>query len=209
MMDAAPHPIRALLLDLDGVVRLWRPEHTAEAEQLAGLPLGAIHRTAFAPDLLVPAITGRLRDDDWRRQVVERLSTAFPAADAEGAVAAWSAPAGEIDQAVLAVVRACRRRMPVVLVTNATSRLDHDLERLGLTGEFDHVVNSSSVGWGKPHPEIFTAALSVAGVAAPHACFVDDTAANVDAAIAMGMRGHVYQGVVRLREVLSSRALFD
>jgi putative hydrolase of the HAD superfamily len=191
--------VDVLLLDLDGVVRVWDPQGVAEAERLAGLPAGAIRGVAFARDLLHPAITGRVRDEQWRRQIVERLRAAFPEADGERAVALWSEPAGAVDRAALEVVRACRRRVPVVLVTNATSRLERDLERLGLTGEFDHVVNSSAVGWIKPQGEIFEAALGMARVSPPRALFVDVTAENVAAAAGFGIRAHLYQDADRLR----------
>ena len=41
------------------------------------------------------------------------------------------------------MLTAVRRRAPVVLVTNATTRLDADLARLALDGAFTAVVNSA------------------------------------------------------------------
>ena len=49
--------IKALLIDLDGVIRLWPATQDADAEIAVGLPDGAIKRVAFAADLLLPAIT--------------------------------------------------------------------------------------------------------------------------------------------------------
>jgi putative hydrolase of the HAD superfamily len=201
--------IRALLIDLDGVVRVWSPVHFLAAEAAAGLPVGALRRAAFSPDLLHPAITGRVTDEEWRRQIVARVRADHPTADAERAVAVWSAPAGEVDGAVLAVVLACRARVPVVLLTNATSRLASDLARLGLSDAFDHVVNSSAVGWIKPQPEVFDIALRMAGVPAVEALFVDDTAANVAAAAQLGMVAHHFQGLALLRQTLARHGLGD
>ena len=147
--------VRALLIDLDGVIRIWEPGRTATVEQEAGLPAGAIGQAAFAPDLLLPAVRGEIADEEWRDRVADRLRLAHPAVDAARAVAAWAAPAGKVDQAALAIVRACRVLVPVVLVTNATSRLPRDLATLGLSQEFDHIINSSAVGAHKPEPEIF------------------------------------------------------
>lgn len=103
--------LRALLIDLDGVVRLWEPRADAHAEQAAGLPAGAIGRAAFAPEFLHPAITGRVSAEAWRRGVSERLQRAFPAADAAMGVRLWSASAGVVDHDVAALVRACRERL--------------------------------------------------------------------------------------------------
>lgn len=110
---------------------------------------------------------------------------------------------------MLELVTACRRRGPVVLVTNATSRLPDDLHQLGLTTAFDAVMNSSSIGVAKPDPKIFAAALAVAGVPAPDALFVDDTLANVEAARHLGVIGHHYVGVTELRQALEACGLCE
>ena len=142
--------IRALLIDLDGVVRLWRADDDARAEQLAGLPAGAILEAAFADDLLPLVTTGHITDEAWRKHVGTNLAKSFPKAKVTQAVEVWSESPGEVDSDVLSLIRACRHTTRIVLVTNATSRLPKDLERLGLLGEFDHIVNSSEVGCFKP-----------------------------------------------------------
>jgi putative hydrolase of the HAD superfamily len=93
--------IKAILIDLDGVLRLWNPEQDRQAEQAAGLPAGAIRRVAFSSELLLPAITGRVSDETWRQQISTRLRLDYPQADAEQAVQRWSAPSGEVNLAVL------------------------------------------------------------------------------------------------------------
>jgi putative hydrolase of the HAD superfamily len=112
-----------------------------------------------------------------------------------------------VDEAVLALVSAVRRRAPVVLVTNATTRLDADLARLGLGGAFDAVANSSRIGAGKPEAEIFRAALAAAGVPPGAALFVDDSEGNVAAAQALGLRGHRFEDAARLEGVLGAAGL--
>jgi putative hydrolase of the HAD superfamily len=108
---------------------------------------------------------------------------------------------------VLDLVRDVRRRARVCLVTNATTRLDADLERLGIAAEFDAIVNSSRIGARKPDARIFAAALAAVGAPAAHALFVDDTPGLVGAAQALGLRGHVYTGVVALRAALRAAGL--
>jgi HAD superfamily hydrolase (TIGR01509 family) len=196
-MDATPMPdqqIRGLLCDLDGVVRLWPAHVVASAEDTAGLPRGSIHATAFAPDILPLAITGRISDEAWRTEVADRLRIAYPEADARGAVAGWSASPGAINQPALDLLR--QRRVPMVLVTNATTRLPDDLAALGLEREFDHIVNSSQIGAAKPDPGIFTAALQALGLLADQVLFVDDDARHVAAGREMGIRSYQFQGDV-------------
>jgi putative hydrolase of the HAD superfamily len=190
--------IRAVLIDFDGVLRRWDPEDTTRAEEQCGLPKGAILRTAFAPDLLRPTITGRATDETWRQQIAERLRAEHPSAQADRAVSLWSESPGEVDQRVLSMIRSCQERAAMVLVTNATSRLDRDLARLGLATTFDHVINSSVVGHAKPDPAFFAAALATVGVAADEAFYIDDDAGNVAAATRIGIAGHHYRGLETL-----------
>jgi putative hydrolase of the HAD superfamily len=198
---------RALLIDLDGVLRRWDTPAAGGAEGTFGLPPGVVAATAFAAPLLRRAITGQISDDAWRQEVVARLAGEYGRERAAGAVAAWSAPAGRVDETVLALVRAVRRRAPVVLVTNATTRLDADLARLGLGGAFDAVASSSRIGAGKPEAEIFRAALAAAGVHPGAALFVDDSDGNVAAAQALGLKGYRFEDAARLEVVLRASGL--
>lgn len=204
---SSPPRSRALLVDLDGVIRHWRGQGNPEIERDTGLPPGAIRTAAFSTDLLLPAISGRVSDEEWRQTIVARLAAGFPGADAAGAIARWSEPPGEIDGAVLALLERCRAHATIVLVTNATSRLDRDLARLGIAGAFDAIVNSSVVGHVKPAPEIFAAALAAAGVPANVAFFVDDKAEFVEAAATLGISGHCFRDHASLRDALTAQRL--
>ncbi len=199
--------IRALLTDLDGVIRYWDPAIFEHAEAAHRLPARTLRQLAFAPDLLQPVITGKISDEEWRQQIARRLQTRHVDCDATAAVQQWSRPAGAVVQPVLALIRRCRRRVPVILVTNATSRLQHDLAALDLVKEFDHVINSSVVGVAKPAAGIFAAALAAVDVAADEAFFVDDSAANVSAAQQLGLHAHHFQTVDGLQQSLSDHQL--
>lgn len=198
---------KALLIDLDGVLRVWRADNAVQAEQAVGLPRGSLQKAAFSGDLLLPAITGRVSDAHWRRQIVARLQTAYPGIDAEQAVQLWSSSSGEVNREVMALVRQCRQKATVALVSNATSRLPDDLRRLHIDDLFDHVINSSDVGYIKPQAEIFAAALRRVGAAAAEAVFVDDKAEHVAAAVASGIKGHVFHDAESLRENLRQDGL--
>lgn len=199
--------IRALLIDLDGVIRLWRVQEDPAAEAAFGLPSGTIRRIAFAPERLQPVVTGQIRDEVWRAQIRAQIAAEFPEADADGAVAWWSSPYGEVDAAVMELLAACRRHAAAVLITNATSRLPDDLHKLGIVDAFDHIINSSAVGAAKPDPAIFRAALAAANVTPAEALFVDDTPGHVEAARRLGIAGHHYAGPAALRDELQARGL--
>ncbi|MDY4297134.1 MULTISPECIES: HAD-IA family hydrolase [unclassified Xanthomonas] len=198
---------RALLVDMDGVLRLW-PDDDATLERAHGVPPGSLRAVAFAPALLEPAIRGATSDAQWRAEVVARLAALAPQADVAALVAAWSAPtAARINASVLALLRQVRQRLPVVLLSNATSRLPHDLRALGLDDAFDAVVNSSEVGAIKPEPAIFLHALAQLGMAADEVLFVDDTAVHVEAARALGLRAERYVGIDALRAWLFAQGV--
>jgi putative hydrolase of the HAD superfamily len=199
--------IQALFIDLDGVLRIWNPERDRHIEQVTGLPAGALHQALLAPDILTPAITGKVTDETWRMTIADRLRMQFPNADADRAVALWSESFGEIDSAVLDVVRACRKNVPVLLISNATSRLPYDLERLSVANEFNHIINSSVVGAIKPHPAIFRAALQTVNIAPTAALFIDDNPGHVEAAVQLGIVGHVFRGVDELARLVRTYGL--
>ena len=195
---------RALLIDLDGVVRRW-PSNDTGLEDRFGLPLGVIRSTAFEPTLVDRAITGRISDEQWRDIVAGQLQDAYPRSQAYEAIAAWSRPSGQIDHEVLNTVRAARQQgVFVVLVTNATSRLEADLAALNVKDEFNAIVNSSCVGVAKPAEGIFLTALAAAQVTASEAIFVDDQLVNVSGAQSIGIRSHHFQGIAMLKQYLAA-----
>ena len=199
--------IKAVLTDLDGVVRKWDPEIIQLAEAAAGLPRDALRNMAFDPDLLIRATTGRITDASWRAEVAERLQLRFPDADAAEAVRLWSLSPGEIDTDVLELLHRCRESAKLVLITNATTRLESDLRRLGISRTFDHIINSSSIGHAKPHSGIFNTALNRLSIKAHEALFVDDKAENVYAAAEMGINGHQFTTVESLKTTLAKHGL--
>jgi putative hydrolase of the HAD superfamily len=174
--------IQALLCDFDGVIRLWPAGELEAVEDELGLARGAVLAAAFEPARLQRAVTGATPDEAWRAEVAAALGGA-----GRQAVAAWAALTGEIDAAMLALVQELRASLPVVLLTNATTRLRADLAGAGLTDAFDAVASSAELGVAKPDPEVYRRAAVLAGVE-PQACvLVDDTLAHIEGAAAAGL----------------------
>lgn len=200
---------QALLTDLDGVIRRW-PASNAQLEQAYDLPAGSLSAAAFDPALLEPAIRGQITDEIWRERIADCLGDPYPDADAAAAVTAWTAYAGEVDQAVLALIMEYAPTAKIILVSNATSRLEHDLTVLGIKAHFHTIVNSSQIGIIKPEPGIYAYALRVAGVGANAAVFVDDSARNAAAAAEqLGIRAHHFTGYDGLTDFLREAAKTD
>jgi len=87
----------------------------------------------------------------------------------------------------------------VALFSNATSSLNQEIESLGLTGLFDHIVNTSAIGSIKPEPEIYVSALKLVGIEAEESFFTDDRPVFIEAAVNLGWSGHVFNGAPGLR----------
>jgi putative hydrolase of the HAD superfamily len=65
--------------------------------------------------------------------------------------------------------------------------------KLPIDDVFELVVDSAFVGMRKPEPRIYELTLERLGLPAEACVFVDDLQVNVDAAVALGMRGVVYR----------------
>lgn len=188
-------PVRAVLLDMDGVIRHWRGDPAAAAA--IGLPEGTFQRLVFDLPEYADTQVGRATHAEWaaavRRRVVEEFGeSAVPAAEA------WAAGRGEVDDEMVDLVRRLRSQLPVGLLSNATDRLREDLEHHGLHEAFDVVLCSAELRLAKPDPAIFREAAAAIGVP-PEACFfADDLVANVEGARSVGMRAAVFTSIDEL-----------
>lgn len=199
--------VDAVVLDLDGVLRHWDPEGIPTAEATLDLPPGTIGDAAFEPDRLARAMDGRLAFEGWAAEIGETVARDHPVA-AESVALAFADMPWRIDLDVLDVVRALRRGgVPVAILSNASTRLQRELADAGLTGEVDLVVSSADIGVAKPDPAAFRHVADALGVPVERCAFTDDTAVNVAAAAALGMRTELHRDVPGLRRFLGSLGL--
>lgn len=173
----------------------------SSAEERHGLPPGALRSAVLEDAQTLSAVTtGAISDDEWRSGIGHRLQGRFGRPGLQ-AVREWSESVGEVDSAVLELVRRERRQgRPVAILSNATDRLRSDLRRLGLDVEVDAILNSSELGVAKPDREVFRQAARVMGVPLRGCLFVDDTPEHVDAAAELGIVAHHYVGPAALAE---------
>jgi putative hydrolase of the HAD superfamily len=192
----------AVLCDIDGVLRHWPAPESIERD--LGLPAGCLHDAAFDAARLDPALTGAADDGEWRATMTVYLADRCGSDEvARSAVDAWSALVPTVDAEVVALLRAVRAVIPVALVSNATTRLEEDLARLGLADVADTVVNSARVGVAKPDERIYRIAAERVGATVERCLFVDDREENVVAARRLGMAGCHFRTVDDLRAALA------
>ncbi|GGO16909.1 hypothetical protein GCM10010116_34200 [Microbispora rosea subsp. aerata] len=196
-------PFASVLCDFDGVVKYQDVAEQAAIERAYGVEPGTVARVTGESALAIPALTGLVTREEWLASAVPVLAGPVgSAARARALIAAWVAARTWADRKVLALLARARARVPLVLVSNATSELAAHLRELELHDAFDHVVSSYEVGVAKPDPRIFEIAAGRAGVPMERCLFVDDRPENVKAASALGMTALVYRAPADLEAAL-------
>lgn len=192
--------IDVLLLDLDGVVRHYDAAATEAIEKGAGLPPGRLHETVFEPRLLQSVVTGAITRAQW----VDRVAASVGPV----AATAWATQRPHVDREVLGLVRRLRAEgLRVCLLTNGTDRVSAELAELRIAGDFDQVFNSAEIGVAKPDLRVFMHVLRVLGVDRSSVLFLDDSAANVRGASAVGMRAHLFTSASDLTDACKTYRL--
>ncbi len=193
--------IAVVLLDLDGVVRHFDDdlldrialEHQLTIDQMIG--------AAFETDDYRSVVTGGLSRKQWVLQVGEALGK--PEAASE-----WLSDRGVPDPRMLAIVEELKARSLVVAVlTNGTEALDIELRKLDLIDRFDVIFNTAEIGYAKPDERAFRHVCDRLDVDPSTVFFTDDLQLNVDAATAVGMTTHHFDGVDGFLEALTGAGI--
>ncbi len=168
------------------------------------------------------AAAGRSGDDLWPRYWEHRI--AYDRADltteeywtavlgrrpdgralselAELDIAAWLHP----DHAVLAAARrAANAGLRLAILSNAP--LDHAAvyDRMEWLAPFRPRLFSGRLGTVKPDPAIFQAALAALGAEPAEVTFLDDRAANVEGARAMGIHAERFEGAEQIDRIAAA-----
>jgi len=202
------HPIRvpdavgAVILDMDGVVRHWRPGPASAVEKAYGLAPGTIGSVGLAVPEYQLGVLGVCTFADWLEAIARELSTRI-GIGAWKAVARWATYRGEIDRDTMAVVERLRSRVPVHVLSNAHDCFIDDVRQLGVSGAFDGFHYSAEMGLAKPDPAAYLEALERIGMPANRCVFVDDHTENVVAARSVGILAFDYTTPAALAEAMS------
>lgn len=197
-----------LIVDLDGVIRHWDMAHFVATARELGLEPDDLRTVAFEAELLDAAMRGVLDADEWAEEIGRRAADVH-GSDADAVAAGFAALGWTIDDEAVAVVRDVRAagRAKVALFSNASTRLEADLESCGVDREFDAICNSARLGTAKPDPEAFRTVAARLGTVPARCLFVDDTPPNVVGAREAGMQAEHFTGVERLRSALEAAGL--
>ncbi|WP_129843245.1 HAD-IA family hydrolase [Streptomyces sp. RFCAC02] len=196
---------RCLVVDLGGV--LFRFDHAHRLRRLADVlarPADRVDALLWRSGFGADCDTGTYPDTAEIRDRVRDV-TGFTGAD-DDLDAAWCS-AFRPDRAVLDTLERHRGSRTLALLTNNGPLEQEVLLRLYPTmfDRFDHLLFSHRLGHRKPAPAAFGAAGKHLGARPGEILFIDDSAANTDAARAAGWTALRFRSAETLDRDLRSR----
>ena len=123
---ARPRPLEMLLVDLDGVLRLYDQQTPFRTEVLFELDPGILRRTAFSREIINAVITGKKTKEEW----IEHVGALV---DSPIAVRRWLSEPGVINKRVFKAIHQVRLTgAKVAVLTNGTSNTRREMYELSL-----------------------------------------------------------------------------
>jgi putative hydrolase of the HAD superfamily len=189
-------PIRAVLWDFGGVILTSPFEAFRRYEQANNLPPDFIRSVnATNPDTNAWAKFER-SDVNFEEFCLLFEAEALALGQTVSGRGVMALLHGELrPQMVAALHRLKTEGYLIALLTNNVSIGEQRVGTVGAADDrgavialFDHVVESSVVGFRKPEPQFYTAACEALGVLPAECVFLDDLGINLKPAAAMGMR---------------------
>jgi HAD superfamily hydrolase (TIGR01509 family) len=195
--------VRNVIFDLGGVVLDWNPDRI-----VAGIVPEPGLQSAYRQSLFGHADWGEFdRGTVTEAELIERLALRLGRSPED-----WKATLDAIRHSLVEktdtvkLIRALRRRgislyclsnMPVDVYTHL--KIQHTF-----WDAFSGIVISGEVKMMKPEPEVFHHLLSTFGIRAEDSVFIDDLAANVEAARQTGMQAILFKDAGQCEQELAS-----
>lgn len=193
--------IRAVVFDLDGVVRHFDPDHVREIERRHGVAEGAIESFAFAQPQIEDVTTGRISRSAWVEMIARHIGSISAAAE-------WGSQPSQVDPNILQLAAELREAgIVTAILTNGTDTIPAETAELGLVSHFEPIFNSAAIGYIKPDERVFLHVLDQLGLEAHEVFFTDDSERKLRGARACGMHAHHFTGIDPLRDALARHEL--
>ncbi|MBX5106075.1 HAD-IA family hydrolase [Rhizobium lentis] len=176
--------MKVLMVDVDGVLIHGRPAdglpHFTYLERDLGLRPELLQQ-AFFQTHWGDIIIGR---EALEPRLANALAEIAPHLNAATLIDYWFENDSRLDRNLLEELAVLRQSgVTLFLATNQDHRRARYLmERAGLGAHFEDIIYSAALGHSKPSPDFFRLATERAGVQPEEIAFIDDMAANVEAA---------------------------
>jgi len=181
-----------VILDIGGVLEITPPTGwESRWEERLGWPPGTVHERMR--DVWQAGSVGEIGEQEVHAQVAARLGLDAPQVEAFMADL-WTEYLGTANEDLIAYVRGLKGRCRLGILSNSfVGAWERETAAYGFDALVERIVYSHEIGVGKPDPRAFEAACDALGVPAHRCLFIDDAAANVEAARAAGMQGHLFE----------------
>jgi len=193
--------IRAVIFDFGGVL-MRTEDHSGRRlwEARLGLAPQALDALVFDCEPAVRATRGEALEREVWAHVAQTLNL-----DEAQLLACqrdfWGGD--RLDTELVALIKSLRPRYKTAILSNAWSNAREAFtQRFGLDEVVDDILISAEVGLAKPDPRIYRLAAGRLGVAPAEAVLVDDFAANVEGARAVGMQAIHFRPDLNVRAAL-------
>ncbi|MEE4417769.1 HAD-IA family hydrolase [Streptomyces bugieae] len=185
-----------VILDIGGVLEIT-PEtgRVQRWEERLELPPGTVHERMR--DVWQAGRVGSISEREVHEQVAARLGLDAPQAGAFMADL-WTEYLGTPNEELIAYVRGLRGNCRLGILSNSfVGARERETALYHFDELVEQIVYSHEIGIEKPDPRAFEAACASLE-AQPESClFIDDVAANVEAAQAAGMQAHLFEDNAR------------
>jgi len=201
--------IRNIIFDLGGVLLNIDPHKTIEAfSQLGMQSLIGDKGLSYDHDIFYRMEQGKITPDEFRNGVLQLLpaKVTFDEIDA-----AWTAMLLDFPAIRVELVRNLRKQFKIYLFSNTNAihvekyrsnfRNQHGFEVSSL---FVKDFHSNEIGYRKPTPESFKEIIRLSGINPEESLFIDDSLPNVDAAIAVGLKGYWLEPGQKVEEIFGN-----
>lgn len=193
--------IRALMVDVDGVIVVPRPGGWAvDLEADLGLAPADLQARFFAPHWS-DIVLGRAGLHERLGPVLAEIA---PHLTSDRLTAYWFEKDAELDHGLLdnlAAIRAAGTEVHLATVQEPR-RADYLWTTLRLRDRFDALHYAADLGAKKSDPAFYAAVEARTGFAPADLLLIDDTAANLDVARACGWGGLLWDGTAPLPDLL-------
>ncbi len=191
--------IRALVVDLDGVLRLLDKRAAQEACRNMGFELDDFNDTLWHDEFGRALLRGKTTRNEWWKKV-QAKEPRLKRVSHKRVMQSVYDNTSSIDTDLLAYLKTVSKTIPVSIFSNSDTESKKKILRdFGKDSPFTHVVASSDVGYTKPDAQSFLEMLKVVGVRPQECLFFDDKESNIAAAASLGIDAHVYAGIDDLK----------
>ncbi|MFD5764469.1 HAD-IA family hydrolase [Streptomyces sp. NPDC127049] len=185
-----------VILDIGGVLEITPDTGWVRRwEKRLELPLGTVHERMH--DVWQAGSLGNISEREVREQVAARLGLDAPQVEAFMADL-WSEYLGTPNEELIDYVRGLRGSCRLGILSNSfVGARERETTLYHFDELVEQIVYSHEIGIEKPDPRAFEAACDSLDVRPESCLFIDDAAANIEAARAAGMQAHLFEDNAR------------